>query len=323
MPFRPTVVLAALLAAATLADEASAQAWPAKPIRVIIPWGAGSAVDVIPRIALEELSRQLGQPIVVETRPGAGGTIGSGLVAKAEPDGYTLLVNSSAHTITPSVYQSLAFDPARDLAPVIPLGNLPQVMIVAPAKGYRTVEQLVAAAKAKPGSFNFTSTGVGAATHLSAERFRLSAGFEAAHVVFKSGAEALTEIVSGRVDYYFCPIGTALPFIADQRVLGLAVSTPQRASALPEVRTTLEAGYANSDYTFWMGMFAPAKTPREIVDRLHAETAKALSSAGVKQRFQQNGVEPLPMSPAEFAARIADEIKSNAALVKLLNLKPG
>src|SRR5262245_52335770 len=218
------VAFAAACVAGTLHQtSASAQSWPTKPIRVTIPFGAGSAIDVIPRIVLEQMASQLGQPIVVETRPGAGGTVGMAQVAKADPDGYTLLVNSSAHTIVPWVYKSLSFDVARDLAGVAPLGNLPNVLITSPAKGFKTVGDLVAAAKAKPGTFNFATAGVGTATHMSAERFRLSAGFEVAHVPFKGGAEALTETIAGRVDYYFCPIATALPQIAEGRVAGLVV----------------------------------------------------------------------------------------------------
>ena len=318
------VLLAAVViaqAGAAHAQDTQSPSWPTKPIRVIVPFGAGSAVDVIPRIVFDALSHQLGQPIIVENRVGAGGTAGMAVVAKAEPDGYTLLANSSAHTVTPSVYSNLSYDTAHDLAAVIPLGNQPNVLITSPDRGFKTVGDLVAAAKAKPGSFNFATTGVGTATHMSAERFRLSAGFEAAHVPFKSGSEALTEIVAGRIEYYFCPIGTAMPFIRDTRVVPLVVSPPRRATALPDVPTTLEAGYANSDYTFWMGLFAPAKTPRPIIDKLHAETAKALRSAGVKSKLEANGVEPLELTPAELDALVVREIALNASLVKTLQLK--
>ena len=312
----------AIAGAALWQAPAMAQSWPSKPIRVIIPFGAGSAVDIIPRIVLEQMASQLGQPIVVETRPGAGGTLGMGQVAKADPDGYTLLVNSSAHTIVPSVYKTLSFDVARDLVAVTPIGNLPNVLITSPAKGFKTVADLVAAAKAKPDSFNFATAGVGTATHMSAERFRLSAGFEARHVPFKGGAEALTETIAGRVDYYFCPIATAMPQIADGRVVGLVVSPPQRASGLPEVRTTLEAGYPDSDYMFWIGMFAPAKTPRAVIERLYQESVKARGVATIKERLAKNGVEPLTMSPAELDDFVAKEIAANAKLVQALNLKP-
>ena len=301
---------------------ALAQAWPVKPIRVVIPFAAGSAVDIIPRIILDQMSIQLGQPIIVENRGGAGGTLGMAQVAKADPDGYTLLVNSSAHTIVPSVYKTLPFDVVRDLAGITPLGNLPNVLITSTANGFKTVADLVAAAKAKPDSFNFASAGVGTATHMSAERFRLSAGFEARHVPFKGGAEALTETIAGRVDYYFCPIATAMPQIAEGRVAGLAVSPPKRASGLPQVPTTLEAGYAESDYMFWVGLFAPSKTPAPVIDRIYQEAIKAMGVASVKQRLAQNGVEPLEMSPAELDRFVVREIEANAKLVGALNLKP-
>ena len=317
---RVTILATALVASAS---TAWAQTWPAKPVRVINPFGIGSATDVIPRIILEQLQNQIGQPVIFEARPGAGGTTGTAQVVAAEPDGYTLLVNSSAHTLTPAMYKNLSFDPARDLAGVAMLGVMPQVLITSPEKGLKTVHAFVADALAKPGSYNYASTGVGAATHISVEKFRLSAKFDATHVPFKSGAEGISEVMTGRINFYFCPIGTALPFIQDGRLLGLAVSTPRRAVALPDVPTTLEAGYPSSDYTFWFAMFAPAKTPRPIIDRLHQEVVKALDAPSVKARLQQNGVEPLVMSPTELDKRVADEIKANNELIKTLGLKPG
>jgi tripartite-type tricarboxylate transporter receptor subunit TctC len=313
------VVLACLLG---VWDGAAAQGWPTKPIRAIIPFGAGSATDVVPRIVLEQLSSQLGQPIVVENRGGAGGTIGSATVAKAEPDGYTILVNSSAHTITPSIYPNLSYDVARDFAAVAAIGNVPNVLIIAPWKGLHTVQDFVAAAKAKPGSFNFASVGIGSAVHLSAERFRLSAGYEAVHIPFKGGAEALTEVIAGRVDYYFCPIATALPHMGDGRLLGLAVSSPTRASTMPELTTTLEAGYPDSDYTFWIGVFVPVHTPADIIAKLHQELQRALRAPAVKDKLAALGVEPMPLTAADFDAQVKQEIARYAPFAKAAGLKP-
>ncbi|MEA2966073.1 MAG: hypothetical protein QOI46_6171 [Alphaproteobacteria bacterium] len=313
------VVVACLLG---VWDGAAAQSWPSKPIRAIIPFGAGSATDVVPRIVLEQLSAQLGQPIVVENRGGAGGTIGSAMVAKAEPDGYTILVNSSAHTITPSIYPNLSYDVARDFAAVAAVGNVPNVLIIAPSKGLNTVQDFVLAAKAKPGSFNFASVGIGSAVHLSAERFRLSAGYEAVHIPFKGGAEALTEVIAGRVDYYFCPIATALPHIRDGRLLGLAVSSPMRASTMPGLTTTLEAGYPDSDYTFWIGVFVPSQTPAEIVAKLHQELQMALQAPAVKDKLAALGVEPMPLTTAAFGAQVKEEISRYATFAKAAGLKP-
>jgi tripartite-type tricarboxylate transporter receptor subunit TctC len=302
--------------------SALGQSYPTKPIRVIIPFGAGSAVDIIPRIVFDQLASQLGQPIIVENRGGAGGTIGSLAVAKADPDGYTLLVTSSAHTITPAIYPNLTYDVGRDFVAVGAIGNVPNVLIISPAKGHKTVQEFVAAAKAKPGTFNFASVGVGSAVHLSAERFRIAAGYEAQHIPFKGGAEALTEVLSGRVEYYFCPIATALPHIREGKLLGLAVSSPKRASALPDVPTTLEAGYVDSDYTFWIGAFAPAKTPKEIVDKLNREMAAAVTSPAVREKLATLGVEAMPMSPAEFDAHVKGELARYATFAKAAGLKP-
>jgi tripartite-type tricarboxylate transporter receptor subunit TctC len=311
--------LMAILAAGA---GASAETYPSKTIRVIIPFGAGSATDVIPRIVFDQLARQLGQAIVVENRGGAGGTIGASAVAKADPDGYTLLVNSSAHSITPAIYSNLPYDVASDFVAVGAIGSVPNVLIVAPSKGLKTLKAFVDTAKAKPGTFNFASVGVGSAVHLSAERFRIAAGYEAVHIPFKGGAEALTEVIAGRVDYYFCPIATALPHIRDGRLLALAVSSPQRASALPDVPTTLESGFADSDYTFWIGMFAPAKTPREIVDKLNAEMAKAVADPAVREKLATLGVELMPMAPAQFDAHVKGEIARYATFAKAAGLKP-
>jgi tripartite-type tricarboxylate transporter receptor subunit TctC len=311
--------LAMMLAACA---GASADTYPSKTIRVIIPFGAGSATDVIPRIVFDQLARQLGQAIVVENRGGAGGTIGSTVVAKADADGYTLLVNSSAHTITPAIYSNLPYDVANDFVAVGAIGSVPNVLIIAPSKGLKTLKAFVDAAKAKPGSFNFASVGVGSAVHLSAERFRIAAGYEAVHIPFKGGAEALTEVIAGRVDYYFCPIATALPHIRDGKLLALAVSSPQRASAMPEVPTTLEAGFPDSDYTFWIGMFAPARTPREVVDKLNAEMAKAVADPAVREKLATLGVEAMPMSPAQFETHVKGEIARYATFAKAAGLKP-
>jgi tripartite-type tricarboxylate transporter receptor subunit TctC len=266
-------ILGALIA---LAGAAHGQAWPTKQtIRLISPFPPGSAVDAVARPVLDHVSRQIGQAIVFESRPGAGGTIGMAAVAKADPDGYTLLVNSSVHTITPSTYSKLPYDTVRDFAGIIPLAQFPNVLVVPPSR-FKTIQELVAAGKAKPGSLTYGSGGVGAATHLNAERLRLSAGFEAVHVPFKGAPEALREILGNRIDFYFAPILSAVPLIESHEVRGLAVSSLKRSDALPDIPTTLEAGYPDSDYVFWVGLFAPAATPRDIVQRLHDAAAKAL-----------------------------------------------
>jgi tripartite-type tricarboxylate transporter receptor subunit TctC len=313
-------LFAALGLVAALTTGASADNWPAKPIRAIIPFGAGSAVDVVPRIVFEQLSRQLGQAVVVENRGGAGGSIGTAAAAKAEPDGYTMLVHSSAHTIAPSIYPRLSYDVAKDFVTVGAIGSVPNVMIIAPSKGFKSAVDYVKHAKANPKASSFATVGIGSAVHLSAERFRLSAGYESVHVPFKGGSDALTEIIAGRVDYYFCPIATALPHIQGGRLVGLAVSSPKRASALPDIPTTLELGFKDSDYTFWMGVFMPARTPPAIVAKLHEELRKAIESPSVKARLVQLGVEAMPLSAKQFDDQVKQEIVTYASFAKAAGL---
>jgi len=286
-----------------------------------VPAGAGSTVDIVPRVVFEQLAPQLGRTIVVENRPGAGTTIGTTLVAKANPDGYTFLVNSSAHTISPSLYQNLSYHPARDLAAVVPLGISPQVMVVSPAKGFKTVGDLVAAAKAKPGGFNFSSVGVGSATQMAAERFRFSANVAAVHVPFKGGAEAMSEVIAGRVEFFFGPVALVLPQVREGKLVPLVVNGAKRAAALPDVPTTGEAGLANAEYPFWFGVFLPAKTPRNIIDKLNRETLTALQAPKVRDRLATLGVDPMVMTPKEFETYVQQQFAVNAALVKGIGLK--
>jgi len=301
--------------------EAAGETWPTKPLRAIVPVGAGSTTDIIPRIVFEQLALQLGQSIVVENRPGAGGTIGSAYVAKSEPDGYTVLAHGGALTISPSLYSNLSFNPVRDFAPVVPFGISSSVLVVPPARGWRTAGDLVAAAKAKPGALNFSSVGVGTATHLSAERFKASAQIDAVHVPFKGGAEAMTEVIAGRMDFFFGPVALTLPQIQDGNLTALLVNGAKRSAALPDVPTTLEAGFDNAEYPFWLGMFLPAKTPREIVDKLNRETLKALQEPKLRDKLATLGFDPMVMTPSEFAEYVAKEIAINEALVKATGIK--
>lgn len=317
-----------ILAVATLAlgagipiGSVNAETWPAKPLRAIIPFAAGSITDIVPRIVLEKLSAQIGQPIIVDNRPGGAQTIGANAVAKAEPDGYTFLVNSSAHVIAPALNPNLGYDPTRDFAAVIPLGVVPSVLVVSPAKGFKKVSEFVAAAKARPGAMNFASAGVGTATHLGAMQFQASAGIEAVHIPFKGGSEAITEVIAGRVDFFLAPIGVALPHVKDGRLAALVVNSTNRSGALPEVPTTAEVGLKNAEYPFWIGVFVPAKTSREIVAALHRETLKALQDATVRAKLAELGVDQIILTPEEFDARIRSEIATNAALVEAIGLK--
>jgi tripartite-type tricarboxylate transporter receptor subunit TctC len=302
-------------------DEANAQTWPTKPLRAFIPFGAGSATDLIPRALFEGLAAELGQPIVVENRGGAGGTIAGSAVVRAEPDGYTMLVTSVALSVAPWIVPNMPYDTARELAGVLMIGQNSDVLIAPVQRGWKTVQDLVAAGKAKPGAINYGSAGVGSGTHLNGEKFRLSAGIEAVHIPYKGGAEALADVIAGRIDFYFCPISTALPFIADNRVAGLAVSTPMRSSDLPDVPTTVEAGYAQSDLTVWYGIFMPAKTPRAIVDRFHEAGTKVLATPATRQKLRQLVVDPMPMTPAEMDRFVAEEIAANGRLIKAAGIQ--
>jgi tripartite-type tricarboxylate transporter receptor subunit TctC len=318
MTWRIRIALAALAAGVALSaiGNVHAQTWPTKPLRAFIPFAAGSATDLVPRAVFEPLAIELGQPIVVENRGGAGGTIAGNAVVRADPDGHTILATGSNLTIAPWIVPNMPYDTIKDLASALMIGQNANVLIVPPARGWKTVHDLVAAAKAKPGSINYSSAGVGTATHLTAEKFRLSAGFEAVHIPYKGGAEALADVLGGRVDFYFCPISTALPFISDGRVVALAVSTAARASDLPNVPTTLEAGYANSDLAIWYGVLMPAKTPRAVIDRFHAAGTKVLATPAMRQKLKQLAVDPMPLTPAEMDRFVVDEIAANGRLIK-------
>ena len=318
-PTRSAITLA--IGLAVLAGRADAQTWPTKPLRAVVPVAAGSSTDIIPRVVFEQLSSQLGQTIVVENRTGAGATIGTAFVAKSEADGYTFLASGSVHTISPSLYPKLSYHPARDFAAVIPLGISPNVLVVSPAKGFKTVGDLVAAAKLRPGSFNFSSVGIGSATHLSAERFRSSAGIKAVHVPFRGGAEAMSEVIAGRVDFFFGPPALVLAQIRDGKLAALAVNGKSRTAALPDVPTTQEAGFKDAEYPIWYGLFLPARTPREIVDRLHRETLKALQASKVRDTLATLFVDSLVMTPTEFDMFVQQEIALNAALVQAAGIK--
>ncbi len=306
----------AAVAISALFGTAQAQNWPTKPVKVIVPFTAGSATDIMARTVAQRLSEQLGQPFVIDNKPGAGGTIGVGLVAKADPDGQTILVHSSSYTITPTTYPNTPYETERDLAGITPLALLPQVLVIAPSKNIKTVQALVKEAKANPGKFNYASAGVGTATQLNAERFRMGAGIDAVHVPFKGTPEALTEVMTGRVDYYFCPVNAVLPLIADGKLLALAMGSTKRSAALPDLPTTLESGVPNSDYNFWVGMFVPRKTAAATVEKLYRETEKALEATEVRESMKKLGAEAMLMEPKKFDDYIHNEIKTNAVLVK-------
>ena len=312
----------ALLIAGIAEAQAQTQAWPTRaPIKLIVPFPPGSALDTIARPVFEQVSKQIGQSFVFESRPGAGGTLGMAAAAKAPADGYTLLVNSSIHTIVPTTFAKLPFDTLREFVAVAPLGQFPNVLVT-PRGRFASVQDMVAKGKAKPGSLTYGSGGVGAATHLNAERFRLAAGFEAVHVPFKGAPEAVREVLGGRIDFYFSPLSSVVELIAAKEIDGLAVSSLTRDETVPTIPTTLEAGYPNSDYIFWVGAFAPAGTPNDIVERLYGEIAKALADPAMKANLKKLGANAMPLKPAEFETFIRAEIETNARLIKAAGITP-
>jgi tripartite-type tricarboxylate transporter receptor subunit TctC len=321
--FSPTIY-ASIFAGffAIFSQTSSAQEWPARqPIRVLVALTPGSAIDIVSRIVFEQVSKQIGQTIVIENRPGASQTLAAVAVAKADPDGYTVLAAGSALAVVPSTMAKLPINVQTDLTAVGLLANVPLVMVVNPAKGYKTIHDFVAAAKSKPGNITYGSGGRGDATHLAAERFRLAAGFQGLYVPFKGAPEVLTEIMAGRLDFYMSAAAPAMPLISGQTLQALAVASATRAPALPDVPTTTELGFASSDYEFWVGAFAPAATPRALVDRLNGEIVKALATENVRDRLKKVGGSPQPMAAQEFAEQFKREVGVNTGLVKAVGLQ--
>jgi tripartite-type tricarboxylate transporter receptor subunit TctC len=316
------LALTAASAAWPLAGPARAANWPTKSIRVVVPYAAGSATDLVPRTIFEQVGQQVGQSFVVENRPGGGTTVGTGQVKQSEPDGHTILVHSNAIVTVPAIQQNVNYDPVKDFSGLTPLGNVPLVLVVAPSKGMKTLKELVDKAKTRPGEINYAAAGIGTPPHLAMERFRLAAGFEGQLVPFRGAPEALTEVMTGRVDMYFCPITPALPLIRDGKVLALAVSSSRRASALPDVPTTVQAGVPESDMDFWVGAFVPKKTPRDVVERMQSEIAKAIRSPATKEKLGKLGVEEMIMESAAFDTRIAKEADIAVKLAKAAKIQP-
>ena len=297
------------------AAAAAAQTYPAKPVRVLIGFSAGSEIDTIGRLVAAKMGEGLGQQLVVENRTGAGGTLAAGFVATSAPDGYVLLINSVSHAAVRDLYKSLPFDTIKDFAPVSQLTSAPNVLLVAPASGFKSVKELVAFAKEKPGQMNFGSAGVGSGTHMTLEQFRLATGIQVAHVPYKGVPEVMTDTATGRVHTSFAPIGNALGMVRDGRLVALAVSTSARVPSLPDVPTLAEAGVA-LDWDQWYGLFAPAKTPRAIVEQLSKELARVLAIADIKERLATRGSVAKPSSPAEFDRFVRTETDKVNKVIK-------
>ncbi|HLH92222.1 MAG TPA: tripartite tricarboxylate transporter substrate-binding protein [Xanthobacteraceae bacterium] len=293
--------------------SARAQDWPARNVTVVVPLAAGTSVDSIARLVMQQVGQQVRQSFIIENRPGAGGTLGTSYVAKAAPDGYTLLVYGAAASAA-AIYAKLPYDTLADITPVAALGQQPLV-IVAPAGRFKSMADLVAQAKAKPGALNFSTPGVGSAAHLGATKIMLSAGFVAQHVPFRG--DYIVEVVAGRIDFSVAPVGTVISLIRDGKLAALAVSASKRSFALPDVPTLLEAGLKDDAiYPFYIPLFAPARTPAAILDKLHAEVGTALSAPTVHDRAAALGFEPMPMSRTEMREFFRRDVAANEALVE-------
>ncbi|WP_439686205.1 Tripartite-type tricarboxylate transporter, extracytoplasmic receptor component TctC [Cupriavidus oxalaticus] len=311
-----------LMLAAAPAASAQPQ-YPSKPIRLVVPFSAGSATDILARILGSKMAEGGSYQVIVDNRPGAGGTVGATGVAKAAPDGYTLILVSVGHAINATLYPKLGYDTVKDFAPVSLVASVPNVLVVNAASKYKSVRDVVAAAKATPGALNFDSAGSGSSTHLSGELFKMQAGIDITHIPYKGTGEALTDVMAGRGDMMFAPTVSAMPFVRQGKLRALAVTTPKRASALPDIPTVAESGFPGYAFDSWFGILAPAGTPREIVDALNAEIGKALSSPDVRERLAAQGAEPRRSSPQEFATYIQAEIGKLAPVVRQSGVRAG
>jgi len=303
-------------------SAASAQQWPTGPITVVSPFVAGTTDDLVASLVLEQVARLVGQPFVLENRPGGDGTVGVTAVVKAKPDGQTLLLSTSAMSTAVIMHKSLPYDAVHDLTPIAMFGGEPSMLVAAPNKGYATVANLVAAAKAKPGELKFASVGIGSASYIAGERFRLTAGLNVQHVAYPGPGEALADLTAGRVDFYFIPITPALPLISEGRVAPLAVSTPDRLQSLSGLPTLNEAGYPIGAFLTWCGLSAPANTPSDIVDKLNADIVKSLGLPVVRTKLLRIGFVPTPMSPDQYGKYFADDVADMTRLAKDANIEP-
>ncbi|MGE8365055.1 tripartite tricarboxylate transporter substrate binding protein [Cupriavidus sp.] len=297
--------------------------YPAKPIRLVVPFSSGSATDILARIVSTRMGESSSYQMIVENRPGAGGTLGAALVAKAAPDGYTVILVSVGHAINATLYPKLPYDTVKDFAPVTLVATVPNVLVVNSASKLGSVKDVVAAARAKPGTMNFDSAGSGSSTHLSGELFKTEAGIDIAHIPYKGTGEALTDVMAGRVDLMFAPTVSAMPFVRQGKLRALAVTTPKRVASLPDIPTVAESGLPGYAFESWFGVLAPAGTPKEIVAALNGEIGKALASPAVRERLLVQGAEPRASTPQEFEQYIKAEIAKLAPVVRQSGVQAG
>lgn len=304
------------IALASLATLAQAQLWPSKPIKWIVPFAPGGTTDILARTIGEKLALALGQPVIIENKPGAGSTIGTAEVSKAKPDGYTLAMVSTAHVISPHLYKQMPYDSLRDFTPVMKLAEGPYVLVVHPSLPVKSVTELVALAKAEPGKIDYASSGNGSAQHLVGALFTRMAGVELNHVPYKGSNQAMNDVLGGQVKVSFVGVPNALPNLSNGKLRALGVSTPRRYSELPEVPTIAEAGVAGYDATIWLGLLAPPGTPREIVQKLNTEIVRVLSTAEARRLMASAGVDVATSSPEDFGRLLQSEFERWGKVVR-------
>lgn len=303
------------------AQQPAGSKYPTKPVRMVVPWTAGSQTDILARLIAPELAKTLGQTVVIDNRPGAGGTLGAAIVAAASPDGHTIMMQAAAHAVSPSLYSKLSYDAVNDFACVSRVGSVPNVLVVAPSSGIKSVKELIALAKQKPGQINFTSAGIGGGTHINGEQFKMAAGINVVHVPHRGTPEALVDVSTGRVHYFFAPLGSALPFIKDGRVVPLGVSTLERTPALPNVPTIAEAAFPGFEFDLWYGLMAPGKTPRSIVKLLSAEMQRILKLPDIHEKMTAQGIMPRSSTPEEFDKFLRLEVERLGKIVRASGAK--
>jgi tripartite-type tricarboxylate transporter receptor subunit TctC len=318
----PAIVFCCV-ASGLFAGGAQAQpAWPAKPVRMIVPQSPGGSTDLVARPLAQLLGVAFGQTVLVDNRPGAGSVIGTEIVARAAPDGYTLLVIAASFTATPALHQKLPFDSQRDFVPIVVLSAFPNLLVVHPSVPVKTVQELLALARARPGALNFGTSGAATGTHMSMEMFMHMTGTKLVHVPYKGGAPSVQALMSGEVQVNMATISTALPQVRAGRLRALAVTSLRRSSALPDLPTVAESGVPGFDYASWTGMLAPAKTPMAVISRLNAESVRAMQGPEMKALLATEGAEPVGSSPQQFAEQIRTEIARWTQVVKAAGIRP-
>ncbi|MFS8037923.1 Bug family tripartite tricarboxylate transporter substrate binding protein [Xanthobacter sp. AM11] len=316
---RRSLLLSSLICAATLAAapvESWAQTYPSKPLRLVVGYAPGGSTDQVARILGQKLSEELGQPVVVDNKPGAGATVASEFVARSAPDGYTLFMSTIANTINTTLYKRLTFDFERDFAPISLVATVPNVLVLNPNVPAKTVKEFIALAKSKPGEIFFGSSGSGSSVHLTGELFNMVTGVKLTHVPYKGSGPATVDLISGQIQAMFDNLSTSLPFIKSGKLRALAVTSAKRSPAAPDIPTMAEEGLPECEVLSWFALVAPAKTPQPIIDRLNAATVKALNDPAIRQQFSALGADPVPSSPAELATFISSETAKWAKVVQ-------